>query len=137
MPAEEVADLSLSRRRVPGEVMVERHQNAGGAEAALERVVAAKRLLQHAEPVGRGREPFDRLEIATIDLRREREAGPGQHAVDDDGAGAAEAVLAADMRTGCAKLVAQEIGEQHARLRLALDGLAVECETDGMADIGL
>ena len=47
-----------------------------------------------------------------------------------DGAGAADAVLAADMRAGRAELVAQEIGQQHARLGLAFDGAAVEREAD-------
>ena len=51
----------------------------------------------------------------------------------DNGAGAADAMLAADMRAGGAELMAQEIGQQHARLGLALDGLAVEREANGMA----
>ncbi len=80
-----------------------------------------------------GARPFDRLELAAIDLRGEREAGPRQHAVDDNSAGAADAVLAADMGAGRAQLVTQEIGQQHARLGLALDRLAVEREADGMA----
>ncbi|MGX1388797.1 hypothetical protein AB7M66_009928 [Bradyrhizobium japonicum] len=85
----------------------------------------------------RRREAFDGPELATIDLRSEREARPRQHAVDDNSAGATDAVLAADMGAGRAQLVAQKIGEQHARLRLALDRLAVERETDGMALICL
>ena len=41
------------------QIPVERHQDAGGAEAALQRVMAAERLLQHREPAGLRREPLD------------------------------------------------------------------------------
>ena len=51
-------------------------------------------------------------------LHRERQAGTGRHAVDRDRAGAAHAMLAADMRARRAELVAQCIGQQHAGLDL-------------------
>ena len=45
-------------------------------------------------------------------LHREHQAGARAAAVDQHRAGAAHAVLAAEMRAGEAELVAQEIGER-------------------------
>ena len=56
-----------------------------------------------------------------LGLHREHQAGARRHAVDLHGAGAADAVLAADMGAGGAEDVAQEIAEQQARLGLGLD----------------
>ena len=61
--------------------------------------------------------------LAPVGLHGERQAGARGDAVDLDRAGAADAVLAADMRAGRAQLMAQEIGQQHARLGLGLDRL--------------
>src|SRR6202140_5368886 len=109
MPAEQVANVFVIRLLVPAQEAVERHQDAGGAEAALQRMIALQRRLQNAEPVCRRREPFHGAELAAVDLRGQGEAGARRLAVDRDGAGAAHAVLAADMGSGGADLVAQEI----------------------------
>src|SRR5207244_5571072 len=106
------------------QIPVDRHENARRAEAALQRVIATEGLLQHRKPAGLGREPLDRVDACAIRLHREREAGARGRAVDLNGASAAGAVLAADMRAGKSELVAQEIREQHARLGLAFDGAA-------------
>ena len=80
--------------------MIERHQDAGGAEAALQRVMAPERLLQHRQAARRRREAFDGADVRAVRLHRERQAGARRHAVDLDRAGAADAVLAADMGAG-------------------------------------
>ena len=57
-------------------------------------------------------------------------------AVDEHRAGAADAVLAADMGAGEAELVAEEIGEEQADADVALDRLAVHGERDAHLRIG-
>ena len=83
--------------------------------------MAAEGLLQHRQPARLRRQAFDGAQSAAIGLHRERQAGARRHAVDLDRAGAADAVLAADMGAGRAEHVAQEVGQQHARLGVALD----------------
>src|SRR6266849_6595340 len=61
---------------------------------------------------------------------REGDARAGDLAVDLHRAGAANAVLAADMRTGEQELLAQEVGEMRARGDVGLDALAVDREGD-------
>ena len=59
-----------------------------------------ERLLQRAErAVGRG-EPFDGLHLVPVGLHGEHDAGPRRLAVEEHRAGAADAVLAPDMRAG-------------------------------------
>ena len=103
----------------------------GGAEAALQRMVATEGRLQDREPVRRGRQSLDGANIATLGLHRERQAGARRHAVDGDRAGAADPVLAADMRARRADLMAQRVGEQHARLDLDRDGRPLRVKRTG------
>ena len=62
------------------QIGVERHQDAGGAEAALQRVMAAERMLQHREPARFGREAFDgamrRASACTASIRQARAGAP-------------------------------------------------------------
>jgi hypothetical protein len=53
-------------------------------------------------------------------------------AIDVDGAGAAHAVLATDMRAGYTDLMAQKIGQQQPWLGLARARLAVQGKADGV-----
>ena len=94
-----------------------------GAERGLQRVERA---------VGRG-ERFHGFHLAAFGLHRERQAGARGDAVDQHGAGAADAVLAADMGAGGAEPLAKEIGEQRARLGLGGKLAAVERERDAHA----
>jgi len=75
MPGQQVANGRFVRPRIFTQEAVERHQNAGGAKAALQRVVPPERRLQNAEAVRRGRKTFDRSHHAAVDLHRERKAG--------------------------------------------------------------
>src|SRR4029077_9037891 len=103
-------DLRLRRRWVEPQVSDEGHQDAGRAEAALERVADAEGLLQRVQARAVSREALDGVHPAAVDLDREDEAGARGLAVDQDGARSARAVLAAQMRPGEAPLPAQQIG---------------------------
>jgi hypothetical protein len=98
--------------------------------------MAAERFLQNRQPPGRGRKTFDGADFGAVRLYRKREAGTRRHAVNLDGAGAADPVLAADMRTGHAEIVAQEVGEEHSRFGVGFDRAAVELEANAMARFG-
>ena len=69
--------------------------------------------------------------FAAFGLHREDQAGAHRLAVDQHGAGAADAVLAADVGAGEAKLMAQAVGERQARLDIDADLLAVDFEFGG------
>ena len=70
MTGQKVADRLLARCRVFTEEMVERHQDARGSEAALQRVIAPERRLQNAQTARSRREPFDRSNRAAVGLHR-------------------------------------------------------------------
>ena len=67
-----------------------RHDHAGGAEAALEGLVLEECLLHRIE-VAVLRETFDGGHCFVFDVAREGEAGADGPAVDEHGAGAADA----------------------------------------------
>src|SRR5580692_12292377 len=128
--AQDIANFGFRRMRIAGEEIGERHQNARRAETALQRVIVAERLLQGVErAVGCG-ERFHGAHLAAFGLHREREAGARGDAVDQHRAGAADAVLAADMGAGSAEPLAEEIAQQHPRLGLGREPAAVERQRD-------
>ena len=130
MPGEHVDDLFTSRRRVAVlEQVRRRHEDAGGAEAALQGVMLPEGLLQRMEIAVR-RQPFDRLDRRAVGLNREQKAGPDRCAVEADGAGSAHAMLAADVRAGQSQGVTEEVRQQQPRL----DELAVAPTVDGYGD---
>ena len=107
------------------------HQEAGRAEAALQAVGLPERLLQRMElGPAPGASPStvvsSRPSACTASIRQERTGSPSKQ----DRAGAAHAVLAADVGAGQAQVVAQEVGEQQARLDLPLVGPAVDRDGD-------
>ncbi len=59
--------------------------------------------------------PFDRRDLGAVGLHREHEARAHGGAVDQHRARAAHAVLAAEVRAGEVALLAEEVGERHAR----------------------
>ena len=61
-----------------------------------------------------------------VGLDREQAAAAHRDAVEPHGAGAADAVLAADVRAGEAEAVAEEVGQEQARLDVLDDDLAVD-----------
>ena len=95
------------------------------------RVRLAERRLQRVQlGAVRGGQALDRRDRGAVGLHGEHQARAHRLAVHQHGAGAADAVLAADVRAGEAELVAQEVAEQQARLDLGGVGRAV----DGHAD---
>src|SRR5581483_2333910 len=83
-------------------------------------------------PVALGQR-LDRLHRAAVGLRREQEAGANGDAVEEDRARAADAVLAAEVRSGQAGVLANEVGEQLSRLDERLDLFAVHLDADDSA----
>ena len=73
---------------------------------------------------------LDGLDLAAVGLDGEHRAGLGALAVDVDGARAAVARVAADVRAGQPEVVAQEVDEQEAGLDVGLVGLAVDRDRD-------
>src|SRR5688572_19384104 len=104
--------------------------HAGRAETALQRVMLAKRRLQRRQRVVVGK-PLDRDHLGAFRLRGQHQAGAHGVAVDDHRAGAADAVLAADMGTSEPQMMTQAIGERGARLDIDTDRLAVDFEGGG------
>ena len=70
------------------------------------RVSLAERLLHRAEAAVWLAGPLDRGDAVAVGLRGEDEAGPDRLAVEQDGAAAADPVLAAEMSAGQVQLVA-------------------------------
>src|SRR5688572_13639496 len=112
---EHLAHLRLARARVFLEVRLEGHDDAGGAEAALQPVHLVQRLLQGRE-LSVLRHRLDGGDLVALHLHRVDEAGARGLAVDEHRAGAAHAVLAADMRSGEPAVLAQHVGEELPRL---------------------
>ena len=81
----------------------------------MQGVIVAERILQRREAVRRRRQALDGADVGAFGLHRKREAGTRRHTVDLHRAGAADAMLAADMRAGRAEHMADEIAQQHAR----------------------
>ena len=69
--------------------------------------------------------------FSAVGLDREHQAGADRLAVEDDGAGAADAVLAADMGAGLAAVVADRVDQGLARL----DADRVRRAVDGQRDV--
>ena len=63
-------------------------------------------------------QPLDGGDLRAVGADREQQAGPDRRAVQQDGAGAAHAVLAADVGAGQLQVVAEEVGQQPARRHL-------------------
>ena len=73
---------------------------------------------------------FDGLDLGAVALHRQHQAAAHDLAVDAHGAGAADAVFAADMAAGEAEIVAHEVDQRLARLDTLSDALAIDGEAD-------
>src|SRR6185437_11364181 len=97
------------------------------AEAALQSVALLEGQLQVGDLAG-VRHTLDGFDLGAVALRRQHQAAAHDLAVHPHGAGAADAVLAADMTPGHEQVVAQEIDQRLARIHALTDGLAVDGE---------
>jgi hypothetical protein len=76
------------------------------------------------------RQPFDRLDPASVSLDAEHEARTHRLVVEEHGAGPADAVLAPEMRTLEAEPVADHVRERPSWLDRERDGVAVDLEAN-------
>src|SRR5262249_43290781 len=104
----------------------EGRENAGGAVAALETVILVKGLLQGMQLVRRWRNTFNRQQLGRARLHRKHQAWARGASVKENGARAADPVLAAQMCTGEPELPADEVRERDTHLDLVLIALAVD-----------
>src|SRR5262245_6720169 len=92
-------------------------------------MVLMKRVSQrHHDPVVA--EALDRADLASIAGDREGQAGSRRLALDQDRAGAAHPVLAAQMRAGEIASLAQEVGERQPRRHVVDHRLSVHPQAD-------
>ena len=124
------ADLGLARVRVLAEQVDRRHDHAGRAEAALQRVALVERLLHRVQRAVRRGEALDRGHLAAVGLHREHRAALHAHAVEQDRAGAAVAGVAADDGADLAERVAQMVDEQGAGCDVVVVTNAVHGDAD-------
>ena len=121
MTANHLAQLLLAGRRIGFQIVRQRHQDAGGAVAALQREIALEGLLQQGQFSVGSCQPFHSLDLAALGLHRQRQTGAHRLAIDAHGAGTAHSMLAADVGTGGAQLMPDKVRQQHARLGPAAD----------------
>ena len=69
-----------------------------------------ERLLHGMERLAIARQAFDRRHVVALGLYGKHQARPHRHSVEEHGATAAHAVLAADMRAGEPEVVAEMVG---------------------------
>src|ERR1700728_527081 len=106
-----------------------RHQKTRRAIAALQAVIVDEGLLQHRQLVAVGK-ALDGADFLALRLNGEHQAGAHRLVVDNYGTGAADAVLAADMGTGLAAIVADGIDQRLARLDADRIIAAVDSQRD-------
>ncbi len=116
-----MADLLAARRRVRGDERRAGDDLARRAEAALKRVGADERVDERMVA-----KPFDRRHFPTVDGMDERQAREDGHAFELDGAGAAVALVARDLRAGQSQPLAKHLGERRPNLRVEGELLAVD-----------
>src|SRR5712692_4325368 len=101
------------------------HDHAGGAEATLQPVMLAKRLLHRMQRRAVSGKAFDGLDLVPVSHDRERGAGFDRLAVEMHDAGAALRGVAADMGAGQPQILAQELHQQGGGGDIGIDGIAV------------
>src|SRR4051794_1754347 len=109
---------------------VRRQNHARRAVAALQAVGFAERILDDAELARRRRQAFNGGDLEAIGLRRKHQARPHGLAVDQHGAGAANAMFAAGVSTVEQKLFPQRIKQRRARLDVGRAHDTIDPELD-------
>ena len=104
-----LANLRLVRFRILAKKRGDGHQHARRAEAALQPMRISKGSLERVQrPVRRGK-TLDCLNLVTVRLRRQHDAGARRLAVEQNRARTADPMLAADVRTGQPEILTKEI----------------------------
>ena len=123
------ADFVLGRLGVLGEEPFALHDEAGSADAALQRGPFEERLLDRVQP-GRGRDSFDGANGRPFGLDGQHEAAIDRAAVEDDRASSAVAVRATFLRTGQVHVVPQDFEQRLAWLAQKFGLVTVKCGRD-------
>ena len=122
-------DLLLGRVGVRVEQRPRGHDHPRGAEAALQAVLLVESLLDRVEHAV-DLERLDRADLVPLGHRGEHRARLHRPAVHLHHAGAAVGRVAAPVRAGEPRRVADEVDEQQRRLDLPRDRLAVDRDRD-------
>ena len=101
------------------------HDHAGRAEAALQAVMLAERLLHRMQRRAVGGQALDGPDLVAVGHDRERGAGFHRLAVEMHDAGAALRGVAADMGAGQPQIFAQKLHQQGTGVDIGVDGIAV------------
>src|SRR5262245_11366734 len=118
-------DRLAARHAAAREQLLRGEQHAGRAVAALQRIARLERGLQVGDLALVGH-ALDGLDARSVALHREHQAAAHDHAVDAHRAGAADAMLAANMAAGEAQVLAQEIDQRLARIDALARVLAID-----------
>src|SRR5262249_32091492 len=123
------ADLLATRNTTAGQQFLRGKQHARRAIAALQRVACDERLLQIGDLVGVGH-AFDRVDAGSIALHGQHQAAAHYDTVHAHTAGAAHAMLAADMAAGEREVLAQKVDQRLARIDAFAHLFAVDGDRD-------
>src|SRR6266446_6681070 len=123
------ADLFAARNAAVGQQFLRGEQHARRAITALQGVARDERFLQIGDLVRIGH-AFDGVDARAVALHRQHQAAAHHHAVDAYAAGAAYAVLAADMTARERNVFAQEVDQRLARIDAFAHFLAVDGDGD-------
>ena len=124
-----LADRLAARRDARGQQFARADQDAGRAIAALQRVALLEGALKIGDRTGI-RQALDGFHVRAVALHREGQAAADDLAIQQHRAGAAHAMLAADMTAGQRQILAKKIDQCLACLDAGRDGLAVHVKRD-------
>src|SRR3546814_10410235 len=122
---------SLVRVRLVVQELGERHQYPGGKEPTLLPSLGVQGLLRQVG-LSPCLQPLYRTYLTAWRLPRQHQAASGRMAVQQHGAGTANTMLAASMRSRESKLIAQAIRQRRTRLHNSVAFFAVYLEYDRM-----
>src|SRR5580658_9514439 len=91
------------------------HHLSAGTESALRSELGDECRLHLVQLAVRSLDAFDRGDLAVTHAVRQRRTGIHGDSLDDDGAGAAFAMIAAELRAGQTELVADRVGQRFLR----------------------
>src|SRR5207248_4217143 len=126
---EPLTDLTFRSRALPQDQIARGDQHCRSAVAALQRVMLVKTPTQRIDHAV-ARKAFDRRDLALVAGDREQQARARRLAVDEDGAGAADTMFAAQMSAGQIAPLAQKIRERQSRRHVIRDMGTVDLQAD-------
>jgi hypothetical protein len=134
IPAQVLAYLRFGGRRILVEQLIDGQQETWRTKATLKTRRLQESLLNRMQWLAifrQSRQPFDGQDSCTVCLHGEEETRPDGLAVEENGAAAADSLLAAQMSTGEPKMVAQEISQRQTRLHKSFTLFAVDRQRYG------